>query len=125
MTTMTFEEELAQRRVREAVVDALKKNRAFLDAAAGLRLLHEWHGFDMVDVVATEIEVRRAVYAANLESYLTGCDRIHSNREDEETGAFPDGHVLRQVMAAAGIVGDWFFCPMLEHCKNESFKQFQ
>ena len=119
-----FEDGLVQQHVREAVVLTLKKNQEFIDAAAGLKLLYSWHGDDMINVVATEIEVRRACYSANLECYLIGCERVHSNWEDQN-GAFPDGHVLRQLMAASGILGDWFFVPMLRHCATVSFTRYE
>lgn len=122
---MTYEQEIEQGRVREAVWAAISGNPAFKDAAKGLALLYSWHGFDMINVVAAENEVRRALYAANLEAHLVGCERAHANHPDDCNGAYPDGHVLRQVMSAAGIVGDWFFTPMLNICKSESMDQFQ
>ena len=118
-----FCRKLKQRHVRAAVQDDFTRSQNFKDAVAGLQMLNNWHGDEIASLPAAEIEVRRALHAANLSAELFGCARSHQNWEDANCG-YTDGAVLRQLMFAAGIAGDWFFVPMLAIASGESFHEF-
>lgn len=113
---------LSEQEKREKLVANLKENQEFIDATKSLKLLYEWHGLEML-IVAAENEVRRAFYALNLEAWALDLKRSRENRSDD-IREFTNGDLLRQMMAAAEIVGDWFFVPMLEICGYESFEKY-
>lgn len=115
-----FEKDILARRSRSAALEWLQKDPAFLDAVAGIKLLHKWDGEAMIERAAFDGEIQRACRAANSQAALVGIERSHENWEDANRG-LTDGTVIRHLMARAEIVGDWFFVPAMKAASLESF----
>jgi len=92
------------------VLSVMVQHPDFKDAIDGIKLLYSWDFDAMIELPSFDIEVRRALDTANLCAELYGVQRSHENWAST---SLTDGDVIRYLMNAADVVGDWAFLPAM------------
>lgn len=101
------------------------KTQGFEDAVAGIKLLTQWHGIDgMLEMPAFDIEVQRAARAANSAAEYVNLSRVRGEQFSEE-GTVSDGDVVRALMSACGLVGDYIFVPAVAAAALQDFAHYE
>ena len=110
-TRMTaYRAEISNRTNVSRTIAAMAANPDFQDAVAGIALLYSWDFEAMIDRPAFDIEIRRAVNVADNCAEVCGVQRSHTNRD---SASLTDGDVIRYLMHAANVHGDWAFIPAM------------
>jgi hypothetical protein len=89
----------------------IRRNQGFEDAVAGIKLLTKFHGVEgALEMAAFDIEVQRAVRGGNSAAAFCGLERVRGEQFSAE-GTASDGDIVRALMQACGIFGDYIFVP--------------